>query len=192
MITVGEFNLSMVPVEFGGGTLNLEDLFDVGSNHESDAIHNADRTRRYALFRRWAPGPRVLWVLLNPSTADESRNDPTLRKCIAYTQAWGFGGLVVVNAFSIKATSPKDMKASSSPGDDSESDSYILKYAEEIISEGGIILCGMGAHASHRGRGLVVVDMLKHHPLHYLILTKEGYPGHPLYLSGDLKPIRWH
>ncbi len=170
--------------------MTLDDLFAPTAGN--DAIHNEDRTRRYALFRRWSPGPRVLWVLLNPSKADEKHNDPTLRRCIAYTQAWGFGGLVVVNAFSIKATDPKDMKASSNPGDDQESDSYILKYADEVIAEGGIILCGMGAPASHRGRGRAVVDMLKHHPLHYLILTDGGYPGHPLYLSGNLTPQLWN
>ncbi len=169
--------------------MTIDDLF--APVEGNDAVHNEDRTRRYVLFRRWAFGPRVLWIMLNPSKADESHNDPTLRKCITYSQAWGFGGLIVVNAFSIKATDPKDMKASPNPGDDPESDAYILKHAAEVVGEGGIILCGMGTHASHRGRGRAVVDMLKHHPLHYLTLTDGGYPGHPLYLPGNLTPQLW-
>lgn len=175
----------------GDGTLNLEDLFSLDTSGNNDAVHNGDRTRRYALHRRWAPGPRVLWVLLNPSTADEKHNDPTIKKCISYSQKWGFGGLVMVNIFSLKATDPKDLKASSDPGDGEESNSYLLRYAEEIASEGGVILCGMGAHASHRGRGRAVVDMLNRYPLHYLVLTDSGIPGHPLYLPGNLTPQLW-
>src|SRR5262249_6763346 len=64
------------------------------------------RRYRYALQRRWADGPAVCWVMLNPSSADEHRDDPTIRRCVGFSQSWGYAGLVAVNLFASRTPDP--------------------------------------------------------------------------------------
>jgi hypothetical protein len=143
---------------------------------------------RYTLWRQWSEGPRVIqFVGLNPSTADEVNNDPTVRRCIGYAQRWGFDGMVMTNLFAYRATDPKVMKAAADPVGP-ENDKWLLeirKIAEKCI------VC-WGSHGVHNGRGLEGYNVLAEAgALHCLKVTQGGFPGHPLYLRGDAKPIKF-
>ena len=71
---------------------------------------------RYTLERTWDGGlPCIGWIMLNPSTADATQDDPTIRRCIRFSQSWGYGSLIVVNLFAHRATSPKDLFQAESP-----------------------------------------------------------------------------
>lgn len=83
---------------------------DTGLMPRSWAMFSSDRAYRYALFREWGEESKLVVIGLNPSTADEYQDDPTIRRCIGYAKAWGHGGLVMLNLFAFRATQPGDMK----------------------------------------------------------------------------------
>lgn len=141
---------------------------------------------RYALARRWrAGGDAVLWVMLNPSTADAQRDDATIRRITAYSQAWGFRALTVVNLYARRATKPRDLFASPDPvGPDN--DTHLTRAA----AEHGRIVAAWGAHA-HPDRIAAVLTLPGMHRLAALALTKDGQPRHPLYLPAGLFPRPW-
>jgi hypothetical protein len=123
-----------------------------------------------------------MFVGLNPSTADETQDDPTIRRCVAFAKTWGYSAMCMTNLFAFRATLPKDMKAAIDPiGPDN--DEYLFKIAYEA----GIIVAAWGANGVYKGRDMEVRALLP--ALHCLALTKEGHPGHPLYLKKTLVPI---
>jgi hypothetical protein len=144
---------------------------------------------RYTLHRRWDENYGVVnFMMLNPSTADGNRLDPTLRRCRDFAKSWGYGGFVITNLFAYRARSPVVMKTVTDPvGPDN--DSHIIEQAKQAE----IVVCGWGVHGSHRNRDKIVLNMLSANgiKLHYLTLTKAKHPGHPLFLSSELRPIEW-
>lgn len=159
------------------------DLFGVTAP-ERGAVLSHCRRYRYTLWRRWADGQACMFVGLNPSTADAELDDPTIRRCVAYSRAWGFGGLVMTNLFAWRATDPRDMMAAADPvGEDND---YWLQAAS---IECGLTVAAWGAGGAYLGRGVDVRRMLR--SPHYLRLTKDGHPGHPLYLPASLRPVEW-
>lgn len=139
---------------------------------------------RYSLWREWAAGDSVAFIGLNPSTADATLDDPTIRRCIAFAKSWGFGRLVMVNLFAFRATDPKEMMRADDPvGPDN--DAALLREC----AQARVTVAAWGAGGTHLGRDRVVRRMLA--PMHYLRLTKQGHPGHPLYLPGSLTPQPW-
>jgi hypothetical protein len=143
------------------------------------------RTYRYSLWRWWDRAlPYAMFVGLNPSTADEVNNDPTVSRCINYARSWGYGGLCMTNIFAYRATDPAKMKAHPAPIG-GENDRYLVTLA----AQAGVVVAAWGTHGAHLGRGESVRQMLIN--LHCLRLTKNGYPNHPLYLSRSLKPVHW-
>ena len=122
----------------------------------------------------------LLFVGLNPSTADATHNDPTIRRCIGFAESWGHRRLVVVNLFAFRATHPADLKSASHPiGPDND---RILRD-EAALAE--TILLGWGVHGSHRTRDQEVLHLLSPYSLSCLGRTKAGQPRHPLYLRAD-------
>jgi hypothetical protein len=81
---------------------------------------------RYRLDRRWADGPSIAWIMLNPSTADSNTDDPTIRRIRAFSQAWGFGALTVVNLYAWRATDPRDLWQAPGPVGP-ENDAYLVE-----------------------------------------------------------------
>jgi len=154
---------------------------------KSSAEFSPCRQYRYALWRHWtvAPGSQdkgyVMFVGLNPSTADESNDDPTIRRCIAYAKDWGYSGLCMVNLFAFRATQPADMLSAEDPVGP-ENDSKLRQLADGAA----VVVAAWGVHGTHLGRDEVVKAMLPR--LHYLRLTKLKHPGHPLYLPKTLTP----
>lgn len=152
------------------------------------------RTYRYTLWRKLdndlysKPAGVCNFLMLNPSTADESQDDPTVRRCIGFAQAWGYAELVVTNIFAFRATDPRTMLAREDPvGPDN--DRWILETAKEA----SIVVAAWGTHGSHRGRSTAVRNMLKmiDVPLMRLKKIAGDQPSHPLYLPGTLLPSLW-
>ncbi len=143
------------------------------------------RAYRYVLWRGWdrANPAYALFVGLNPSTADEGEDDPTVRRCVAYARRWGYGAVCVVNLFAYRAADPRVMKAHPSPvGPDN--DRWLLGQAKGA----GVVVAAWGAGGTHRGRDQAVTRLLGGR-LSCLRLTRDGHPGHPLYLPRTLGPV---
>lgn len=145
------------------------------------------RRYRYALGRVWdAAGPVLVWVMLNPSTADSDSNDATIARCMARGQALGFGAIRVVNLFAFRATHPADLRAAPDPvgpGND--------RAIRAALTGAGAVICAWGVHGAHLGRGPLVLHRLRRAgvPLWHLGLTAAGHPRHPLYIPAAQAPV---
>ena len=160
----------------------MSDLFQTSSAILSDCGQY-----RYRLDRVWDPDKKtVVFLMLNPSTADGNSDDPTIRRCISFAKAWGFGGLTVGNLFALRATNPKELYAHPDPvGPDN--DDHLLKIAQSSMQ----VICAWGTHGALRGRASEVYSRLEFFDLRALKVTAKGHPGHPLYIaaSTERKPF---
>lgn len=131
------------------------------------------------------PLKTVLFVMLNPSIADEVHDDPTQRRCRGYAEKWGYGGYMVGNLFSYVSTDPKTLVKTSDPiGEEND------HYLRLLHMENDLTIVAWGTMGRLRDRGIKVTWMLQEiKPVAYLGLTKDGAPRHPLYLRGSAKPI---
>lgn len=136
--------------------------------------------------------PPIAFCLLNPSTADETKDDPTVARCRRFAVAWGFGDIIVLNAFAYRATDPKDMKAHAEPVGE-ENDETIIKTVDWVLSQDGQLVCGWGNHGSHLDRSTKIRRLLEpYQPTARVMgfpLTKSGEPGHPLYLRNSVEIV---
>lgn len=154
----------------------------MGGLVESGAVFSEDLRYRYVLTRGWDVClPTVAFIGLNPSTADESKDDPTIRKCVSYAKRWGFGRLVMLNLFALRATDPAVMLSSATPIGP-HNDHHLLEQARKV----DLVVAAWGNHGAHMGRGSAVREMI--HGMKYLRATRQDQPGHPLYLPGKLEP----
>ena len=152
----------------------------------SGAQFSRCRRWRYLLWRRWdAAKPVANFVMLNPSTADEFKLDPSCTRARNYAERWGYGGLIVTNIFGWRDTDPKAMRAVKDPVGRGN-DAAIVRAAKEAA----IVVCAWGSHGEHLGRGERVIDLLSQEriKLHSLRVTAGGHPSHPLYLPQTLTP----
>lgn len=137
------------------------------------------KTWRYTLRRTWkSDRRRLLWVLLNPSTADETRDDPTNRRGMRFAYSWGYGSLVFCNLFAIRTPEPAEMKKAADPVGP-RNNGWIIGEAHEADK----IVLGWGVYGTHRGRDREVLELLKGFKLYCLGQTKGGQPRHPLYMK---------
>jgi len=144
---------------------------------------------RYALTRVWgAGGRRVCFVMLNPSTATEVQNDPTVERCERRARVLGCDGFAVANIFAFRATDPKVMRAVADPVGPGN-DAAIL----ELAGWAGRVICAWGTHGAHLQRGPQVEALLRGagHRLQHLGLTQGGQPKHPLYIGYERQPADW-
>ena len=147
---------------------------------------------RYLLKRIWnGELARIVFVMLNPSTADAMKDDPTIRRCIAFAKSWGYGGISVVNLFGYRSRNPyvlKDIVDPIGPMND-----YILREEIRKRNTSLKVVCAWGNHGDINGRGehiRSVIECEGRYPS-YLKLTKQGQPWHPLYMKGDATPTHW-
>lgn len=143
---------------------------------------------RYALTRRWGDGPTALFIMLNPSTADASEDDPTIRRCIGFAQREGCGALRVENLFAFRATNPDEMFRHSHTAVGA-TDRYIVQAVAECD---GPLICAWGADKRARTRAGRVVEYLTEGGAMPMCLgkSKDGSPRHPLYLKKDAPLIQ--
>jgi hypothetical protein len=150
------------------------------------AIFSPCRTYRYELWRIWdETRPYIMFVGLNPSTADETKDDPTVRRCIGYARMWGAGALCMTNIFAYRATDPEVMKRWGEPVGPLNN-STLKRLAAGAVT----VVAAWGSHGSHRCQGSIVRDMIPN--LYCLGVTKSGHPLHPLYLRKDATLIKYN
>lgn len=155
----------------------------------SEAVYSDCEAYRYSLTRTWdSRAPRVMFVMLNPSTASEVQNDPTVERCERRARHLGYGAFRVTNIFAWRATDPRQMRAAADPVGPENDLSLVAgaAWATDIIAAWGV-------HGAHRGQGPAVAERLLagDTPVFHLGLSKEGHPKHPLYLPYTQQPIRW-
>lgn len=150
------------------------------------AVLSDDGQYRYRLTRTWdAEKPTLGFVMLNPSTADDVEDDPTITRCLGYAKDWGYGSLVVGNLFAYRATDPDDLRAATNPvGPEND------EYLRDICSGAEKVVAAWGTDGALDGRGKEVTSMLDA-SLYALDTTKDGHPNHPLYQPGDAEPERF-
>lgn len=155
----------------------------------SEAKYSDCERYRYALTRVWDErGRKVLFLMLNPSTATEVQNDPTVERCERRARTLGFGAFRVCNIFAFRATDPRVMRAAEAPVG-ADNDAAILagiKWADEVVA-------GWGNHGEHLARGKAVETLLRTQPNSpkHLGLTLSGHPKHPLYIAYKTQPKAW-
>lgn len=153
----------------------------------STAVFSIDRRNRYSLRRIWSNSRApVLFVGLNPSTADTFTNDPTIRRCMRFAHDWGYGGIIMGNLFVYRATDPK-LLVPDHPVIQGYNDRRLLADAEDA----GLVVAAWGSSipSGHKARAAHVRELLS--PVHVLGFTKYGHPRHPLYMPGNAVPILW-
>lgn len=155
----------------------------------STGVYSDCERYRYALTRVWdAGGPRLLFIMLNPSKATERANDPTVERCERRARALGYGAMRVMNIFAWRETDPKALARAAEPVG-AENDALLLAglaWADRVIA-------GWGVHGAHLGRGPQVETLLRGAgaDLYCLGLSKAGHPRHPLYIAYAKPPIPW-
>ena len=156
-----------------------------------------DRTRRYryTLTRCWdSSAGRVAFVMLNPSRADASEDDPTIRRCVRFARDWGFGSLEVVNLFAWRARRPVELRGVSDPVGP-RCDLSIRRAA----SRSQALVAAWGVHGTFLGRDRLLADLDRRHglllgrgdPVWCLGTTRAGQPRHPLYVPASRRRVPW-
>ena len=143
---------------------------------------------RYLLSRRWDDGAGALFVMLNPSTADDLRDDPTIRRCVGFARRWRAPAVEVVNLYALRATDPRDLFAHPAPiGPDND------RTIADAAARAAVIVVAWGVHgARDRERTARVIELLGARDVSCLGVTGGGDPRHPLYLSSRARRRRWH
>ncbi len=149
------------------------------------------KSYRLALSRKWLTGSgTVNWIMLNPSTADENQDDPTIRKCRGFSQRWGFSEMVVTNLFSLRATKPKDLREfakldyASAVGE--ENDGAIIECARRS----DLVVAAWGTHGGLYGRDQdVICRVLPETKMWCIRKTQDGFPAHPCMAPYTENPV---
>jgi hypothetical protein len=141
---------------------------------------------RYVLLRRWGEGPAVVFVMLNPSTADAEQDDPTIRRCVGFARAWGYDAVRVLNLYAYRSTNPAGLAKAGVLAVGPRNDDYLLRHARS----GAPMVAAWGAHRMARDRAATVTRRLG---LRWLALgtTRDGSPRHPLYVRADAVLREW-
>ena len=142
---------------------------------------------RYTLWRHFSDlfsGGKgyAMFIGLNPSTADELNNDPTVTRCINYSKAWGFDGYCMTNLFAWRSTDPAGMLSQKDPVG-SRNDEFLV----EVASRAAIVVAAWGVDGTHLDRDKQVLNLLGN--VYCLGLTKDGIPRHPLYMPKNIEPV---
>ncbi len=149
---------------------------------------------RYWLARVWdLELPILVWVMLNPSTADAALDDPTIRRCMSFARDTGHGGILVVNLFARRTKSPEVMRAADDPiGPDN--DVWLMRAFKRAAETGGKVVAAWGVHGQFQDRDYAVANLADRAGVTLLCLgkTQGGDPRHPLYVKGGtaFTPLR--
>jgi hypothetical protein len=153
---------------------------------ERSAVVSECGRYRYELIRRWADGPLLEWVMLNPSTADADEDDPTIRRCIGFARDWGHAGIRVTNLFAYRATDPAELLNMRIPPWGRDNPDYLR------TEHGPVTVVAWGSHpvVEKRGSEMSWLALWKRSALMCLGVNKDGSPKHPLYVpkNAGLRP----
>lgn len=151
----------------------------------ADAVLSDDGRYRYLLTRQWGPpiAPQLTFVMLNPSTADATVDDPTIRRCMAFASREGYGGIFVVNLFAYRATDPRELLTVDDPV--GPANRKILQSVIGLARHRVVAAWGATGGEFGREQAIFVEHIVTRHPLQELGRTKDGHPRHPLYVRGD-------
>lgn len=143
---------------------------------------------RYRLWRIWDEAkPKVMFIMLNPSTADGEQDDPTIRRCIGFAKSWGYGGLYVCNLFAYRATSPKELLKVDNPFGDAN-----IWHTRDLVGKVDKVICAWGNRPILKkilkGQSEIELVRFAAGKLYAIDLAKDGTPKHPLYLKSELVP----
>lgn len=151
----------------------------------NDAIVSDCGRYRYMLTRKWNKNlPVVVFIMLNPSTADASLDDPTIRRCIGFGRSHGFGGLQVLNLFALRATDPMQLRtAQDAIGTDN--DAHLITALNMAAATSTPVIAAWGVHGVYNNRAAEVRNLSVECGVKLMCLgtTKGGHPRHPLYVS---------
>ena len=159
-----------------------------GSIITKAAVISSCQRYRYQLTRIWDTNlPMVMFVMLNPSKADAFEDDPTIRRCLSFAKGWGFGGIYVCNLFAYRSTNPEGLYEANNPFGDRNiwTTRFLADWVEKIVCAWGnkpVLKKILGTP----NRAFDLLDFASK-KLHYIDLSKDGVPRHPLYLKGNLK-----
>jgi hypothetical protein len=165
---------------------------EMAETEKSGAVISECGKYRYHLWRRWDMDlPTMVWVMLNPSTADATEDDPTIRRCIGFAKREGCGGISVLNVFAYRATDPVELTKVADPvGPKNEA---YLCYARNV-SLMTILVCGWGKQRpgkvlreAYRNAGVILTCR----NAHCFGKNQDGSPKHPLYLPSNAKLEEW-
>jgi len=148
------------------------------------ALFSECRQYRYTLNRRIGFNETVCnFIMLNPSTADEEKSDPTVTRCIGFARRWGYGVLCVTNIFALRSTDPRILPSCLDPigSDNNYWIGTMARQADKVI-------VAWGNWGATNGRSSDIRALLSDIPLYHLELTGKGEPGHPLYLPSSTVP----
>jgi hypothetical protein len=141
---------------------------------------------RYSLWREWdIDKSKIVFIMLNPSKADASIDDPTLRRCISFAKFWDYGSLIVVNLFAFRTASPLELKKVGDPvGKQND------RYLKKAIKSADRVVVAWGNNGKLMQRDRFVLELLSKHNIqpNCLGITKAGYPRHPLYVVCSKQP----
>ena len=158
---------------------------NIGEGFSGAVFGGSDHRSRYALWRFWQPkGENLLFIGLNPSTANSTGNDPTIRRLIGFAKSWGFGGLFAGNLFSIVSADPNVLWYASSVELPNGHNDMAIKMMRELSSKVMVGWGNWGAAAGTRPREVLAI---LGEPVYCLKTTQTGEPGHPLYIGGTVE-----
>lgn len=157
-----------------------------------EAKFSPHKAYRYILQMRWSEMRKhemLAFIMLNPSTADEMKNDPTVERCERRARLDGYGGVIILNAYALRSTDPKALYKSDDPiGPDND-----LYIAEALAFPKPAVVCAWGHHIDkvRPGRSRRLLDLIRAHDIEPMCLgvTQDGHPKHPLYISYEQFPI---
>lgn len=130
--------------------------------------------------------PSLAYIMLNPSIADGSQDDPTIRKCVGFADRLGYGSISVVNLFAYRATNPKELITAKEPK--GPGNNYVIK---NVCGAADMVIAAWGVHGGYLNRDIEVMKLLSNieKPIYCLGTTQNGSPKHPLYVPYEIKPI---
>ena len=156
---------------------------------QNECVFTSDRRYRYLLKHSCSPlfEPKFCtWICANPSFAAETELDSTLTRIRAFSLAWGYNGFIMANVFALVSTDPKGLFAVEDPVGP-ENDRFIL----EAIQQTKVVIAAWGVIGRYQNRCEAVWNMIAEFRPLCLRETKEGFPGHPLYVPTETQPVRY-
>lgn len=148
-----------------------------------DARFSRCKKYRYSLTRSWEDGSgKVVFIGLNPSTADQNQDDPTIHRCVNFAKSWGYSSIEMVNLFAYCATNPEELKMQQQAIGPANN-----QWIASALQESKLTIACWGNHGSFKNRAAQIQGLYPR--LHCLAINKSGQAKHPLYIKGTQTPF---